>query len=369
MDKSELGQRVAQAREDAGMTQEELGRAVGLDRSAISRLEQGGRKLNVPELVEIAAALGRPMSYFVAEPLPAVVSRRQDLTPAKATTHLLDTELGMFASDVRDLAAMGLLVPDDPQPTTRVPRDHTEAERAAAVVRQHLGMSDDSIADLGQVCERLNLFTFAACLGEDGPDGGFVEVGAGVGALGAAVINGDSPPGRRRMTLAHELGHHIFGDAYDLEASWDSERMVNSFAIHLLAPRAGVRRLWDRRAGWGTRDRAFAVGASFKLSWSAAVGHLVNLSLISKEERQRLSEDQPRRGEYARLGLGWSDDLAAPYLSPRFTSETLNAYVDGRLTDARTIELLRGTLREEDLPRLSTPSLDDLRAAFAGHDG
>lgn len=35
-----LGRRIAQAREDAGMTQDGLGRAVELDRSAISRLEK-----------------------------------------------------------------------------------------------------------------------------------------------------------------------------------------------------------------------------------------------------------------------------------------------------------------------------------------
>ena len=121
----------------------------------------------------------------------------------------------------------------------RVPPDHVEAERAAAVIRQQLGMTDGAIVDLGGVGERLNLFTFAAALGENGPDRGFVEVGEDVGSLGAAVVNGDSPPSRRRMTLAHELGHHICGDAYALEASRDSERIINSFAIHFLAPRAG----------------------------------------------------------------------------------------------------------------------------------
>ena len=171
------------------------------------------------------------------------------------------------------------------------------------------------------------------------------------------------------MTLAHELGHHICGDAYALEASRDSERIINSFAIHFLAPRAGVCRLWDRHTGRVTRDRALALGASLRPSWSATVGHMVNLSLISKEERQRLSEDQPCHGDFARFGSRGSDEVSAPYLSLQFTSQTLNAYVDGRLTVARAIELLRGTLCEEDLPRQSAHSLDGLRASFAGQGG
>lgn len=366
MDTSELGRRIARAREDSGMTQDGLGRAVGLDRSAISRLEKGDRKVNVPELVEIAVALGRPLTYFVAEAVPAVVSRRNDIASAQATTHLLDTQLGMFASDVRDLAAMGLLALPAPAPTLRVPRDHAEAERAAAAVRQHLGLGGHPIADLGQACERTGLFTFSCPLGENGPDGGFVEV---MGPLGAAVVNGDAPPGRRRMTLAHELGHHAFGDAYDAEASRDSERMINSFAIHFLAPRTGVRQMWDQHRDWGIRDRALVVGATFKLSWSATVGQLVNLELISQDARQQLSDDQPRSGDYARLGVRWSDELDPPYLSPRLTSEVLNAFVQGRLTRVRTIELLRGTLVEQDLPDQELPRLEDLRTAFAGHDG
>ena len=366
MDTTELGRRIARAREDSGMTQEGLGRAVGLDRSAISRLEKGERKINVPELVEIAASLGRPLTYFVVEALPAVVSRRNDQAAAQATTHLLDVELGMFASDVRDVAAMGVLAPEAERINLRVPRNHGEAERSATEVRRYLGLDSQPVADVGRECERLGLFTFSCPLGVNGPDGGFVEV---QGSLGAAVINGDSPPGRRRMTLAHELGHHIFGDAYDAESSRDSERMINSFAIHLLAPRSGVRKLWDENGTWVTRDRALAVGATFRLSWSASVNQLANLDLISVDERMRLSQIQPRHGDYARLGLRWADELSPPYLSPRFTSDTLNAYVEGRLTRARTLEILRETLTEQDLPEQSPPTLDDLRAAFAGHDG
>lgn len=85
------------------------------------------------------------------------------------------------------------------------------------------------------------------------------------------AINGDLDSGRRRMTLAHELGHWLCGDAYDAVAGTDSERMIFSFAIHFLAPRSGVVRAWNSRADWSNRDRALAVGAAYHLSWSATV--------------------------------------------------------------------------------------------------
>ena len=99
MDKVALGLRLAQAREDAGMTQEGLGRAVTLDRTAITQLEMGERKLNVAEIVEIARVLGRPLSYFVNASLPAVIRRRQDTVNAHATTRALGEELDQGPAD------------------------------------------------------------------------------------------------------------------------------------------------------------------------------------------------------------------------------------------------------------------------------
>lgn len=351
------------------MTQEGLGRAVSLDRTAITRLEKGERKLSVPELVSIAGVLGRPLSYFVSTPLPAVVSRRRDMAHAHGTTRALDVELEQFAADVQTLLAMKLLAPVQGNTNARTPRNHSAAERMAGSIRETLGMRDEPVVDLGGACDRLGLFTFSAPLGEGGPDGGCVEVGDDSESLGAAVINGDAPPGRRRMTLAHELGHWLCGDAYDSEASLESERMINSFAIHFLAPRAGVSTLWGQHPEWCARDRALAVGSWFRLSWSATLGQLGNINLIDHDEHRVLSEDEPRSGDYLRLGLTWPDELDSPYISPGFAAACVNGYVSGRLTSARAIELLRGTLDEGDLPREAAPSLDDFRRSFAGHDG
>lgn len=368
VDKSALGQRLTQAREDAGMTQDGLGRAVGLDRTAISRLETGERKLSVPELVTIANALGRPLSHFVDEPVPAIVSRRRDAMHAHDTTRALDTELGQFAADVRTLLDLKLLAPTERTAESRTPRDHDEAESMAATLRSSLGLGNDPVGDLDAACERLGLYTFSTPLGQGGPDGGCVEVSASPETLGAAVINGDAPAGRRRMTLAHELGHWLSGDAYDSQASPESEKLINSFAIHFLAPRAGVNTVWNQHVDWRTRDRALAVGASFRLSWSATIGHLRNVNIISRDDHRTLSEDEPRSGDYLRLRLSWVDELASPYISPGFAAACVNGYISGRLTSDRTMELLRETLAESDLPRQNAPSLDDLRSAFTGHD-
>jgi DNA-binding XRE family transcriptional regulator len=65
---ADLGRRIAQARQEADLTQAELGHAVGLDRTAIAKVETGVRKVSAAELLAIASVLDRPIDSFVFEP-------------------------------------------------------------------------------------------------------------------------------------------------------------------------------------------------------------------------------------------------------------------------------------------------------------
>jgi transcriptional regulator with XRE-family HTH domain len=60
-----LGQRIRQARKDSRYTQAELGRLLGYSANAILGWEKGTRRVNIEDLVRLAAVLKRPLSYFV----------------------------------------------------------------------------------------------------------------------------------------------------------------------------------------------------------------------------------------------------------------------------------------------------------------
>jgi transcriptional regulator with XRE-family HTH domain/Zn-dependent peptidase ImmA (M78 family) len=360
-----LGHRVAQAREDAGIPQGKLAELVGIDRTALSRAEKGERKLAMTEMVAVAEALGRPLGFFVNEPVAAVVSRRSDLALPHETTRALDDEIELLANDAQTLLDMGLIRPVTRDQEARTPQTHQDAEQLAQRVRKDLGIGDEPLLDLAHVCERLGLYTYAAPLGENGPDGGCVEVSGDVESIAVAVVNGDARSGRRRMTLAHELGHWLCGDAYDCAVGDDHEKMISSFAIHFLAPRTGVGKIWNDRSRCSVRDRALAVGSTFRLSWSAAISQLLNLNLIEHEEFRILRDREPRSGDYVRLELSWNDEPKSPYLSLGFAAACVEGYTSGRLTAARTIELLRGTMTRDDLPEREMESLDDVRKLFA----
>lgn len=54
---ADLGRRIADARTEAGMTQADLAAGIGLERTALVRMESGERKVSATELVAIAGAL------------------------------------------------------------------------------------------------------------------------------------------------------------------------------------------------------------------------------------------------------------------------------------------------------------------------
>ena len=59
-----VSKRIREARESAGLTQEELSQQSGLPQSHISRLEQGKHSPTAKTLEKIATALKLPQSYF-----------------------------------------------------------------------------------------------------------------------------------------------------------------------------------------------------------------------------------------------------------------------------------------------------------------
>jgi len=62
-----IGQRIREARQAAGMSQEELGKAIGdYTATAISYFEHGLRKVKIEDIQKLAEVLGKDVSYFLS---------------------------------------------------------------------------------------------------------------------------------------------------------------------------------------------------------------------------------------------------------------------------------------------------------------
>ncbi len=62
-----IGQRIKEAREKAGLTQEELGKKIGVTGVAIMRYEKDKRQPRLAQLQAIASALGVPVQELISD--------------------------------------------------------------------------------------------------------------------------------------------------------------------------------------------------------------------------------------------------------------------------------------------------------------
>lgn len=144
-----IGERVRDSRTCEGLSQQDLADRVGLERSMISKLEKGMRRVDAMELTAIARALGYSVTHFLS-PTPEVVSRRTSIaevskageSAAARAMYRSDAELAQWLQDVRQLIDLGTL---SPCPLMLYPHkviDPGSARSAARWLRRHLDLGE-----------------------------------------------------------------------------------------------------------------------------------------------------------------------------------------------------------------------------------
>jgi transcriptional regulator with XRE-family HTH domain len=82
-----IGMRIQQAREELGLTQEEMAAKLGCTQEALSNYELGKRRHYLASLEQIANILGKPLSYFMESPTH---SKKDDASHLLAESQLRD---------------------------------------------------------------------------------------------------------------------------------------------------------------------------------------------------------------------------------------------------------------------------------------
>ncbi|MCK2219503.1 XRE family transcriptional regulator [Actinomadura sp. ATCC 31491] len=361
----EVGARVAEARKARGYSQDHLASELGVDRTAITKIEAGRRQVNSLELVRLSEVLERPLQWFVSLPPHAVISRRAAVA-GRRSDQRSDLAVEDIARDVAVLADVRVLTPHSARGSLSAirPRDGADrrAEEAASEARSLLGADPaQPLHDLADLVERVGLFPYSLPLGEEAADGAYVEVDG----IGVALVNGEIDPGRRRSTLAHELGHHLFGDAYSVDWGTDTdaiEAAIDAFAIDLLLPRAGITPRWhELRERHEARPSAITISAEYRVSWTAALRQLRKFELVSTDEYKALDSRSPTRADYLECNLRVTEELRPPYVPTGVSAAAIRAYRTHRLSAERVVEILRDEIEIDDLPIRDEIPLEALR--------
>ena len=104
-----IGEQIKAAREQAGITQAELGQKVGVSGVAIMRYERGKRQPRLEQLQAIAAALGVQvvdlLGPYDGPPLPGLVDgdKMEEVEPFRYSPNLLPSEFNEFERFIESL--------------------------------------------------------------------------------------------------------------------------------------------------------------------------------------------------------------------------------------------------------------------------
>ncbi len=106
-ERTRLAEKLRVAREYINLSQDEVAKAVGIPRAAISLIESGQRRVDVLELKKFASVYDRPVSYFTGdEKASALPEEVEHLARAAKNLSARDRqELARFAEFLQSKAA------------------------------------------------------------------------------------------------------------------------------------------------------------------------------------------------------------------------------------------------------------------------
>ncbi len=256
LDVGSLGPRLRLARQQAGLTQRDLGRALDppVTAQAISKYE---RDLMFPSgraLVGLVRILGVPLDLLTGTRVKSLrgleFRKRHDTSRRdRALAQVL-----LIAGAERALEAEDLLgfEPRSSPLTAIAPGRHRSPEaleNLAMSVRRDWRLGDEPVPSMSRLLEEHGIRVIEDELPK-GLDGLACEVYCGgTRSRLPAVLVSPRTVERKRFTLAHELGHRIIqpSDGLRLASGLSLEKAVDRFAGAFLAPAPLLRRLAGER--------------------------------------------------------------------------------------------------------------------------
>jgi Zn-dependent peptidase ImmA (M78 family)/transcriptional regulator with XRE-family HTH domain len=359
----QLGERLADARKRAKLTQAQVAERLGLARTTLVAIEKGERRPSNVELVKLSEVLAvtvhdllregyvrtelsprfrmgatDPGSVLVAEAVERLrvlgsryveLERLQGLRRHRAPLETLQT----YRVDPAGGGAPGL----DPR---------LEGEDAARTVRGMLGLGDEPVTALDERLEteaglrifyldRLPAKLSAFLIWSD-------ELGACV------AVNRAHPRPRQRWSLAHELGHFLrdreAGDVLDDSAlKHPGEVFPEAFARELLLPAIGVQKRFAERcrAGKFTPLDLHGLARAFGVSFQAMTLRLEELRLLPRGSYEKIVQSKLRPQDLRKPeapGLVQAGtELGLP---ERYVALAVSAYDQELLSEGELAEIL-----------------------------
>ena len=230
-------ERVKQARELCGLTQEELAERIQHDQSLIAQIESGIKQPSDNVLMALAMTTGFPPAFFRKEGSPdlsigSLLFRaharlsRQERIQAYRYAQILYEVASYMAKRVKAIPV-------------RIPELKPEPIHAARMTRSQLGLSPDRpIGNLINALEKGGVLILALPILLEGRDAFSAWVGQEQD-IPVIFLSGGKPGDRLRFNIAHELAHLVMHRGKHDEGK-ELELQANIFASEMLMPEEGL---------------------------------------------------------------------------------------------------------------------------------
>jgi Zn-dependent peptidase ImmA (M78 family)/transcriptional regulator with XRE-family HTH domain len=356
IDPKRLGQRLAQARQARGLTQQEAADHLQCSRPVLIAIEKGTRPPKPDEIIKLASLYGRTVHELVrpGEPVSDLQPHlRAAISKAEVGGKEMEQateELQQFVENYHVLETLMSAPMINNYPAEISLTDHVKVaalgEDVAIRERNRLGLGDQPICNLREILEtdvglRIMYGDLPSRIA-----GRYVYAGD----LGACiVINRRHPPERRRASLAHEYGHVIVDrykpgvDYLNHDRKPASERFAESFGMSFLMPATSVRRRFNEivstKGDFQVADLC-RLSHLYFVSVEAMAYRLEGLQLIPSGTMEHLRECRfPVREAKDILELGEQAETSDRY-PERYVNLAVHAYEQAKISEGQLARFL-----------------------------
>jgi Zn-dependent peptidase ImmA (M78 family)/DNA-binding XRE family transcriptional regulator len=248
-------------RRAADITQEELAGRLGVTQAALSRYENDLREPDDEMLERIGEALGVTADFLrhkfrMDGGIAADAHMRRQKTARPSDWKRVEARLNRLRMHSSYLLERVPLRPQNH--VVQVDPDERTPDEAAAILRASWRMPIGPVRNLIRWVESAGVIVFEEDFGTPRIDG----MSQWAGDHGVIILNTALPTDRKRLTIAHELGHLVLHGQYiDLDAEDQANQFAAEFLMpaHVIGPQLTnltLGKLSDLKSEWGVSMQA-----------------------------------------------------------------------------------------------------------------
>lgn len=352
---SALGDAITTLRQSRGLSQTELADAVGVTQVALHRYEAGEREPRAETVTALASALGVTEMFLRHEfRLQGGVAQDAHMRKRKTTKagdwKLVEARL----NELRMTTAYFLHRAPLRQEFTVPEVDMAVATptEAAQMTRARWRMPSGPVMSITPWLEAAGIVVIVEEFPTPKIDG-MSQWGKDSAVM---LVNALLPAHRRRLTMAHELGHLVMHDEA-LAGDDDVEAEANEFAAEFLMP-AHMMRNELRPLRGATPQRTLSILGALKENWGVSMQALFErafqLGIVDAEKRTAFYKMlSARRWRTKEPG----DEMIIPE-TPRLAPSIGTSLKANGISEAETMVLLGATNPERIRPFLAPPTVE-----------